>query len=410
MVSAINKKLTSLIDERDCEFAVMYRKKKGILFPVDNTTAGAGDKEDPIVNELRQKIEGFMNDFIASKVTNNCLPVTWMILELELQELHEDGTKCIKHERYTKIATEKASIVPEEVEESIQYFNFVGVFLHFKEVSGLCDYVIIDHQWLFDSLAMIMHLSPDDIDFNDHRFEKQFEEKRLFAKTKLCNIHWNNELPAEYFFNLLIFLKVIATVKLNEEEYYYMPCILSSINQYHDKYRFLCCEPLLVQFSSGFLPRGFFCSLVVHLLEKLPTGWNHQLHNTEQFSNLITFQLQKQFVLRLHDKTSYLEIQIRHYKGDLPICDCSEIFAVLSQYFKDVCIKLNFNHKKLQYGFLCHDGETNDDHIVMINPFETPLPSELICRRSSHHPTELGKLHKVWFEKVSYVPGNKDYS
>ena len=401
-VSAINKKLMSLIDERHCEFAVMYAKNNDILFPVDNTTAGAGDKEDPVVKELRQKIENFMNELTASKVTNKCLPITWMILELELQELHEDlGTKYITCEEYTTIATEKASIVPEEVEESLQYFDFLGVFLHFKKVLGLCDYVIIDHQWLFDSLAMIMHLSPDDIDFKDYRLKKQFKERRLLATTKLHIIHWDDKLPPEYFFNLLIFLKVIATVKLDGVDYYYMPCILSSINQYHDKYRFLYSEPLLVQFSSGFLPRGFFCSLVVHLLENLPTGWDHQLHNTEHFSNVITFQLPDRSFLRLHDKTSYLEIQIRHYEGDLCISYCSQVFPVLSPYFKDVCIKLKFNYKKLQYGFLCHDGKTNDDHIAIINPSEFPFPSELKCCRKCSHPTKLGKLHKIWFEKVS---------
>ena len=51
-VSEIDQKLTSLIDERNCRFAVMDAKD-GILFPADNTTAGAGNKEDPVVKELR---------------------------------------------------------------------------------------------------------------------------------------------------------------------------------------------------------------------------------------------------------------------------------------------------------------------------------------------------------------------
>ena len=399
-VSAINKKLTSLIDERHCRFAVMTAKD-GILFPVDNTTAGAGDKEDPVVKELRQKIENFMNELTASKETNKCLPITWMILELELQELHEDlDKKYISYEEYATIATEKASIVPEEVEESLQYFDFLGVFLHFIKVPGLCDYVIIDHQWLFDNLAKIMHLSPDDIDFQDYLLKKQFEERRLLAKTKLCIVHWDDKLPPEYFFNLLIFLKVIATVMLDKVEYYYMPCILSSINQYYDKNIFLYSEPLLIQFSSGFLPRGFFCSLVVHILQKLPDKWDHQLQNTEHFSNVITFRLPDKSFLRLHDKTSYLEIQIRHYVRNLHTFYHSKVFPVLCDYFEDVCSKLNFNHKKLQYGFLCHDRKSNDDHIAIINPFESPLPSELECCRKCPNLTKLEEFHKIWFEEV----------
>ena len=402
-VSAINKKLTSLIDERHCRFAVMTAKD-GILFPVDNTTAGGGDKEDPVVKELRQKIENFMNELTASKETNKCLPITWMILELELQELHEHlGTKYITCEEYTTIATKKALIVPEEVEESLQYFDFLGVFLHFKKVPGLCDYVIIDHQWLFDNLAKIMHLSPDDIDFQDYHLKKQFKERRLLAKTKLCIVHWNDKLPPEYFFNLLIFLKVIATVILDEVEYYYMPCILSSINQYHDKNIFLYSEPLLIQFSSGFLPRGFFCSLVVHLLQELPTGWDHQLHNTEHFSNVITFQLPDKSFLRLHDRTSHLEIQIRHYVRNLHTFYHSKVFPVLSEYFRAVCSKLKFSHEKLQYGFLCHDSKSNDDHIAVIKPFEFPLPAELQCCRKCPNLTKLEEFHKIWFGEVSNI-------
>ena len=67
-------------------------------------------------------------------------------------------------------------------------------------------------------------------------------------------------------------------------KHHYMPCILLSATRYDKKYRFLQSEPFIVQFSSGFLTRGFFCSLVVHLL--------HQLDDTEHFSNVTTFVYQ----------------------------------------------------------------------------------------------------------------------
>ena len=400
-IAALNDRLTSIVEERDCKFAVLPAEN-GILFPVDNTTAGNSDGEDPVVKMLRQKVKDFMDRMERSGSSDNQLPITWMILELELQELHQNnGTKYITFEEYKKIATESASMVPEEVEESLQHFDFLGVLLRFKDVPGLCDYVIIDHQWLFDSLALIIHLSPDDINFQDHHYKKQFKENRLLAKSELYIINWIGELCPEYFFNLLVYLKVIAIVLLNKVEYFYMPCVLSNTKQYIDKYRFLYSEPLLIQFSSGFLPRGFFCSLVVHLLQKLPTGWDHQLHNTEHFSNVITFQLPDKSFLRLHDKTIYLEMQVRHYEGELYFSYRSKVFFELHQYFKDVCSKLNFNHEKLQYGFLCHDGKSNDDHIAVIDPFEFPLPCELKCCRKCPHPTKLGNLHKIWFEAVS---------
>ena len=400
-IAVLNDRLTSIVEERDCKFAVLPAEN-GILFPVDNTTAGNSDKEDYVVKMLRRKIEDCMDKMKKSGSIDSQLPITWMILELELQELHQsNGTKYITYEEYKRIAIEKASMVPEEVEESLQHFDFLGVLLHFKEVPGLCDYVIIDHQWLFDSLAMIMHLSPDDIEFQDHHFKKQFKENRLLAKSELCIINWISELNPEYFFNLLIVLKAVATLTLNMLEYYFIPCVLRVTMQYNDRYIFLYSAPLLVQFSSGFLPRGFFCSLVVHLLQNLPTGWDHQLHNTEHFSNVITFQLPDKSFLRLHDKTSYLEMQIRHHVKNLHMFYHSKVFPVLSEYFTKVCSKLNFNYKKLQYGFHCNDNTYNDDHIAVINPFVFPLPCELQCCRKCPNLTKLEEFHKVWFMEVS---------
>ena len=395
IIGKINDRLSNLTKGK---FPVLPAEK-GILFAVDNTTAGDSEGEDCVVKRLRQRIENEINK--SQSIYQ--LKISWMILELELQELHKkNGTKFVTYEEYKKHSKE-ASMVPEEVEESLQHFDFLGVFLHFKKVPGLCDYVIIDHQWLFNNLAMIMHLSPDDIEFQETESREQFKDNGLLAKTELDSVNWDGELCLEYFFNLLIHLRVIATVTLDGVEFYYMPCVFPSTKQYIDKHRFLYSEPLLVQFSSGFLPRGFFCSLVVHLLQKLPTRWDHQLHNTEHFSNVITFQLQDESFLHLHDKTSYLEIQIRHYEGELDVSYHSRVLPILSQYFKDVCSKLNFNHNKLQYGFLCHNGRSNDDHIAIIkNPFEFPLPSELkCCRKKCEYPTKIGNLHRIWFKEVS---------
>ena len=187
-----------------------------------------------------------------------------------------------------------------------------------------------------------------------------------------------------------------------------MPCILSSTTQYDDKFRFLQSEPLLVQFSSGFLPRGFFCSLVVHLLQDLPDGWDHQLHSTKHFSNVATFCLPDKSYLRLHDKISYLEVQVRHYKGDADIFYHPKLFPVLCDYFYNVCKKLNFNPEKLQYGFLCHNGDSDDDHIAIMKFLKSPLPNEITCCRKCLHQTKLGKFHKIWFDKVSYISLTND--
>ena len=401
-IATINDRLACMVKERNCKFAVLPADDDQVLYPVDNTTAGDGKNEDLVIKQLREKVETFMDEQVKANTMNNQLPIRWMIIELELQQLQQvSNVNYITFQQYKTISIENASMVEEEVEESLQYFDFLGVLLCFKEVPNLCNYVFINHQWLFDKLAMIMHLSPEDIDFHDHKFKDQFANQRLLAKYELHVTEWKSELPPRYFFDLLDYLKVIATVKLNDTEYYYMPCILSSTAQYVDKYRFLQSEPLLVQFSSGFLPRGFFCSLVVHLLQDLPDGWDHQLCDTKHFSNVATFSLPDNSYLRLHDKISYLEVQVRHYEGYANISYHPKLFPVLCDYFYNVCTKLNFNPEKLQYGFLCHDGKSDDDHIAVVKFLKSPLPNEVTCCRKCPHRTKLGKLHKIWFEQVS---------
>ena len=86
-IESFNNRLTNIVEERNCRFAVLPAQDR-ILFPVDNTTAGDNDGEDLIVKTLRQKIEDFMDKMKRSDSLNNELPIRWMILELELQDLH----------------------------------------------------------------------------------------------------------------------------------------------------------------------------------------------------------------------------------------------------------------------------------------------------------------------------------
>ena len=406
-IAEINSKLSKIVDQI-IDKRKLFCPENGFLFPVDNTTAGDSKKEDPVIKKLRKRIDDCMDDLRKSHqfINKNKLPIKWMILELEIKELH--SRKFITYIDYKCIASDKAKMGAKEAEESLQHFNFLGVFLHFKEVDGLCDYVIINYQWLFKNLAKLLHLSTDKIGFRIVYHKEKFEEKRLLAKSEIENIKWgeNEKLHSQYLLNLLVHLKVIASVSLDEEEYYYMPCIRSSTCHYHDKLIFLLSEPLLVQFSSGFLPRGFFNSLVVNLLENLSNEWHPQLHNTKHFSNVITFQLPDDSFLRLNDKIYYLEVQIRHYERDLETRYHAEVFPKLCEHLKCVCEKLGFDYANLKYGFLCHDGKFYDDeHIVFIDPFSDWQLKQRCCRKDPHLLT-LQKSHKIWFKKVSNYASN----
>ena len=401
VLQKVEEQLSSVIKERNGEFTVLL-PESGVIFPVDNTTAGNAATEDPEVKAIRDQVEELTNEMDIKE-----LPINWMILELEIQELHASSNKhYVTYEEYKKIAQENAWIIDEkEVKTSLWYFHVLGIVLHFSDPE-LSDWVIIDLHWLLTKLAKIMHLSSKDVKFPTHEFKERFDNQRLLAKKVLKKIRLEDIKQQEILFciKVLVHLKVIASVTIEKVEYYYLPCALPHTMQYNDGCIFLLSEPLLIQFSSGYLPRGFFCSLVALLLKELPSQWEHQLGSTttttKHYSNAITFQLPDETFLHLHDKTYYLEVQVRHYKKDANFQYHSEIIPILREYLEMVCDQLRFDSNKLQYGFLCHASFYVGDHIVVLKSTGDMLPSEVKCSKTPSHKTQLGDSHKIWFDKV----------
>ena len=398
----VNEKLDCVIKERECAFSVLS-SDYGVIHPVDNTTAGDITKEDPEAKKIRDQVED-----LADEMETKELPINWMILELEIQELRASTTNYITYERYKEIAKENVQMTDEkEVKTSLWYFHILGIVLHFNDPE-LSDWVIIDLHWLFTNLAKIMHLSLKDVKFTTHDLKEKFDNQRLLAKTLLKKIHLDgiSQQEIQYCVNVLVHLKVVASVTIKEVEYYYLPCGLPSTMLYRDGCVFVLSEPLLIQFSSGYLPRGFFCSLVAFLLKELPEEWRHQLGNanTKHYCNVITFQLPDETFLHLHDKTFYLEVQVKHYKKDANFEYHSKVLPMLNEYLEMVCEQLHFDSNKLQYGFLCHESFSVGDHLVVLNSTGDVLPSELKCNKTPSHKTQLGDSHKIWFDKV--IPDN----
>jgi len=404
ILQAVDNKLCSVARGRNC-YKFLLQPKKYIIFPVDNT--GESKAEGAEVQLIREEVER-----LAKDTENVELPLKWIYLELEMQEIQDKN--YISYEEYERIAKECAFLTDkDEIAASLEYFHVLGVVLHFR----LCNWVIINHQWLFYKLTEIMHLSAEDVDFtrDSHSMEK-FKDTRLLAKYLLkegCINLKHKGISKEELPNLLTILeelKVITTVTIKQEKYYYLPSALPSTMQYNDNCRFLLCEPLLIRFKSGFLPRGFFCSLVSHLLADLPEGWEHQLGSvtTKHYSNVITFCISDEnfndIYLRLHDKTYYLELQVRHFDRDVKSSHQREIFPVLQKYLENVCIQLNLECSRVEYGFFCHSDKSYsaDDHMVVCNPDE-PLPPVLKCGEKHSHKTCIGEAHTVWFSKV-HIP------
>ena len=400
--------LTNMVDNMKCQAMVWQNTNGDVLFHVDNTTAGSTN-EDPVANIIRSKIE----QLISAKDVYE-VPVTWMLLELEIQKF------CTKENRSNMSFNEcvtlarSSGLVPdvEEVKNILRYYHLLGVLLYYEEVPGLCDYVITDHQWFFDRLSSVVCLTFQDGSSNRCAVQK-LKYQGLLTKELFQHVNWTDNIKKEFFLLLLVHMKIIAPVvaEQNEddfcivdEEEYFIPFILPTYppkqkNNHLFNYGHMQGEPLLIRFQSGLLPRGVFCCLVVELLQNPPTGWHPHFskgdtHHT--FGNLITFSLPNAYSLSLFDGISHLEVQIRHPQENFHSIHF-EVYKNLVSALTEICHHLNFDHNRLQYGFLCQScSDSPDDHIAIV-PVVTPSLRYAECSINSTQHVQLSSSHLMWF-------------
>ena len=149
----VDRQLTAMVENLDCKARIWQNKDHGVLFPVDNTTAGNEAKEDPIAKFIRNKINQLGKDKDIYE-----LPITWMLLELEIRKVCSDSGKAYMSFKECCSIAHQTNLIRniEEVRNALIYHHYLGVLLYYADVPGLCDYVIIDHQWLFDRISSIM--------------------------------------------------------------------------------------------------------------------------------------------------------------------------------------------------------------------------------------------------------------
>ena len=416
-IMVLDDQLSELIDQQNCqEFIIKPSIGRKCLHPVSNKTP-----DDEVVLGLRDEIEG-----LVDVVEPMPLPIKWMILELAVK-IHCDSKNIpyITYQEFIDIAREEGSISEEEeAKKALYYFHSRGILLNFQEVPKMSNYVIVEHQWLYDQLSMLVTVSSESPSCNNGVLPKN-----KLPKIKMeGSIKMEESIGMENLISLLNHKKILASYTVSKKEYYYLPFVLPYCQHYSDQFKFLLLEPLLIRFSSGFLPRGFFCSLAVHFLQHKPDKWISLHKDTNKhFRNVMTFLLPNKFYLRLQDKIYYLEIQVRHYhyyKGEGMLKE----LEIVCKYLHEVCETLRFDCSKLQFGFFCHHGKwdaeghmavllqpllSNSKHCrkcknqtLVINNFPShnlmycEKCDNQICCENCKKTTDIGELHKLWFKGV----------
>ena len=410
-ISEIDQKLSMAINETKTENVWKINDQYEYLIPVNNTTAGS-ENEDENAGIIRAELSE-----LQQKRDVYDVPITWIIMELEIQkQCQEKNCSYISYSEVCNMCRQNRLFQEEElIKDALRFHHSLGVLLYFEKVQGMNDFVITNHQWLFNRLTKLVcytfqgKLIPNNVDLDNFKYEGILSTK-LIPKIGLEL----GDIKIQYFLNLLIYLGIIVPI---EEETgtvsYFMPSILPTYTDEVDKHLQqygsqtvrindydIDINPLLIQFSTGTLPRGVFCCLAVQLLQD-NLGWKlrrSEKNKRRTFTNLITFRTSSRHSISLIDKVFYLEIQIRHKQKDV-LSVHYEFQCAVTNALATVSANLNLKSSKLWYGFWCQQCP-NQDGIIHMTKLSQLCPLPQYCDCDHDEETKLTESHTIWLQPM----------
>ena len=385
------------------------------LFPVEMFPDENEEECEGVIGNIRQSIlrQVQKRDYYE-------VPITWFIFLLKIQKLcNESKVSYISYHKAVSVwVDEKVSgkglrtELDQEQDHSdvkniLIFFHFMGMLLYYHKVEGLCDFVFIDCQWLFEKLTELVEVKfrkcYNRMDISAEDFESFTREGRLNINIiKNLKIDLQGIQPL-YFIHLLDHLKIIAPIDSKLKDYF-MPCVLPSFplkdstkkfSELDKLYGTIQHVPLLVGFTNSPMHHAYFCHLIVELFRNLPTDWYFPLLFTSRlqhvYNNLVTFPTCSGHAVSIFYKIGYLEIQVRHEEAPSTIIH-SNVQHELDKSLRKVSAYLQLSKKQLCYGFYCKCEKIQ--HFVKLKEL-TPTTEYISC---GYRNNKLTNDHKAWLK------------
>ena len=239
-----------------------------LVYPIDNKTGN----EDEII-----KLQQFLEKVLEQYFKKRDIPACWLAFNLSLRSRGENiislkdcilyGKKCHMSEENTKLA--------------LWFFHHhAGILMHFPEIEDLEDIVIVDTQFIYDSitrLVLIAFKKKEGINLYQAEVFQKYGKLTFELLEKACG-----SISPQKFLALLKHFNVIVPIPepessssspTNVKEMFFMPCILSSVsNQSLDDFRMKhscsIISSIRICYVSGFVPVGVFSALIASLVGK----------------------------------------------------------------------------------------------------------------------------------------------
>ena len=402
-------------------------EKHEYLIPVDNKTQsewiGTSITEKPYKYTDVSEIRRYIYEWLEKQDVYN-VPIQWLLLELEIRKIcNNRPCNFIAYSEVLKLAKEKHLGDDNFIKNGLRFHHLFGVLLYFEDVEGMCELVIVNHQWLFEKLTKIVVSSfkcennLDHVKLRKGIFEESMlKELRINEDFEESGIISKSINPTSSFIKLLQYLHIVAPLRGK----YFMPSLLNTCNlddiqksiPGENSFKTLSTdpEPLLIQFEStdatNSFPRGYFCLLVVQLIHS--PDWT--LRQYDVYQNFMTFcgeDAYDGYYLTLVDKIFFLEVHVTCVgTNKRPIHH--EAFKTVNKTLLAIGENLDVR-MQLRHGFLCRKCQAKEVHMTYIpkpieKVFVTCMSKEdVYCKCLGHILTQLESHHRVWLSPFSEV-------
>ena len=134
------------------------------FYAVDNKSRAEDDPTqptDPVLKEVRKKLDEIVHNDDRTMSGLDGTPTRYLDFQMPIGALHMIGYLRAEHGRVSSMqqvndAAELFSFNQAEVELLLDMFKQLGMVLHFPEIEGCNDFIVLDAQWLIDAMSCLI--------------------------------------------------------------------------------------------------------------------------------------------------------------------------------------------------------------------------------------------------------------
>ena len=398
-----DKKLQKVIRSTDCfhKDIVKFCTKDKLIIAMDNMNGGKVETK-----EMHKILEDCMEKYFKKFR----IPGVWLLFSHCL---------CMRAKRTASLGyclelSKCLKMSPDETKVALWFLHHhAGILMHFPEVPGLEDLIILETQVVYDSVTKLIlrAMTFENVGqaaAENFRKTGQFLLDDVIAAT--AKISGSDFIPPHKLVTLLEYLHIIARIETAVPELsgdstilYLMPCVLEHASReeldLHHKSAINdgSASPLMVHYKCGFVPIGIFPALIACLV----ANKSFDLVQEGIKKNLVSFYFGlNRSLVTFMSTPKYYEIVISDVKTTVHT-ECVSLREELESSLERASSRMSYGcFMDYQFSFECslHPGK---DHVCVVKREEV-LPRFMDCldNRDRLQPVEMSATHLVWYGQV----------